>query len=96
MVGLAPEGQDLPSPVIPAEAGIQPAIGQPPKGAGLFLALLVQAGLPVLPVCVSEKGGGLRISFGPPFAPQVPQRRAERDQAVAQQVMQAIARQLIE
>ena len=83
MVGLAPEGQDLPG-----------RLGQPPKGAGLFLALLVAAGLPVLPVGVAEEGGRLRVSFGPVFIPAIPERRAERDQEVSRQVMAAISRQL--
>ena len=38
MVGLAPEGRDVPE-----------GLGQPPEGAGQFIALLVRAGLPVLP-----------------------------------------------
>lgn len=83
IVGLAPEGRDL-----------HGRLGEPPKGAGLFLALLVQAGLPVLPVGVAEEGSGLRISFGPVFVPEIPERRAERDQEVSRQVMEAIARQL--
>ena len=84
MLGLAPEGQDTPG-----------RLGDPPEGAGDFVALLVQAGLPVLPVGVTEHGGRLRVSFGPLFVPQVPQSRAERDSAVARQVMSAIARQLV-
>jgi len=83
MVGLAPEGRDVPE-----------GLGQPPEGAGEFIALLVRAGLPVLPVGVAEAEGRLRVSFGPPFVPQTPPDRAERDRAVAQQVMAAIARQL--
>ena len=83
MLGLAPEGQDTPG-----------RLGEPPEGAGDFVALLVQAGLPILPVGVTEQGGRLQVSFGPLFVPQVPQIRAERDSAVARQVMGAIARQL--
>lgn len=84
ILGLAPEGMDTPGK----------KLGQPPKGAGSFIALLVGAGLPVLPVGLTEQDGRLRISFGQVFSPQIPARRAERDQAVAQQVMAAIARQL--
>jgi 1-acyl-sn-glycerol-3-phosphate acyltransferase len=84
MVGLAPEGMDAP--------GERP--GPPPKGAGSFIALLVRAGLPVLPVGVTEDDGRLRVSFGPAFRPEIPARRTERDSAVAQQVMATIARQL--
>jgi len=79
MIGLAPEGRDLPG-----------GLSQPPEGAGEFMALLVQAGLPVLPVGVAEPDGRLRVSFGPPCVPDIPSERNRRDQAVAQQVMAAI------
>lgn len=83
MVGLAPEGRD-----------VSEGLGQPPEGAGEFIALLVRAGLSVLPVGVAEAGGRLCVSFGPPFVPQIPPDRAERDRVVARQVMGAIAQQL--
>jgi 1-acyl-sn-glycerol-3-phosphate acyltransferase len=83
IIGLAPEGRDF------AEG-----LGQPPDGAGEFIALLVKAGLPVLPVGVTETAGRLRVSFGPLFTPEIPSDRAERDRAVARQVMAAIAQQL--
>ena len=83
MIGLAPEGQDLTG-----------GLGQPPEGAGEFIALLVQAGLPVLPVGVAEAEGRLRVSFGPLFVPEIPPERSRRDQTVAHQVMAAIASQL--
>ena len=83
MIGLAPEGRDFPE-----------GLGQPPEGAGEFIALLVRAGLPVLPVGVAEPEGRLRVSFGPLFVPEIPPDRAERDQVVARQVMTAIAQQL--
>jgi 1-acyl-sn-glycerol-3-phosphate acyltransferase len=81
MVGLAPEGQDI-------SGG---GLGMPPAGVGRFIALLAGAGLPVLPVGVTEAGGRLCLSFGPPFVPDVPSGRSERDRAVARQVMDAIA-----
>ncbi len=85
MIGLAPEGQDF-----------KGGIGQPPAGAGEFIALLVEAGLaPVLPVGLTERDGSLRISFGPSFMPLVPSQRAGRDRAVIKQVMEAIAEQLL-
>jgi 1-acyl-sn-glycerol-3-phosphate acyltransferase len=84
MIGLAPEGQDV------AER-----LGQPPPGAGSFIALLVRTGLPVLPVGVGERDGRLTVSFGPRFTPSIPPRRADRDAAVAQQAMEAIARQVV-
>jgi len=83
IVGLAPEGQDVPG-----------RLGQPPRGTGAFIALLVSAGLPVLPVGVTERRGRLSVSFGPLFVPEIPASRIERDLAVAQQVMAAIAQQL--
>jgi len=83
IVGLAPEGMDA-----------SERLGQPPAGAGRFVALLVEAGLPVLPVGVTEAGGRLRASFGPALMPRVPSDRTERDRAVTEQVMDAIAQQL--
>lgn len=96
LVGLAPEGMD-----------IGPGLGKPPEGTGLFIALLVQAGLPVMPVGVSERDGHLHLSFGPTYEPAVPPTpleagrtarpsRALRDRVVSQQVMEAIALQLHE
>jgi 1-acyl-sn-glycerol-3-phosphate acyltransferase len=82
-IGLAPEGMDTPG-----------RLGEPPAGVGRFLALLVEAGLSILPVGASERGGRLRVSFGPVFTPQIPRARKERDSTVARQVMEAIARQL--
>jgi 1-acyl-sn-glycerol-3-phosphate acyltransferase len=79
MLGLAPEGQDNPA----GPAG-------PPEGAGEFIALLVRAGLPVLPAGVAEAEGRLCVSFGPLFVPEIPPDRAERDRTVAQQVMAAV------
>jgi 1-acyl-sn-glycerol-3-phosphate acyltransferase len=84
MIGLAPEGQDT----TPGE------LGEPPGGAGEFIALLVEAGMPVLPAGISEVDGKLRVSFGPLFTPDIPGDRAHRDKVVAGQVMDAIARQL--
>ncbi|MGC9522431.1 MAG: lysophospholipid acyltransferase family protein [Anaerolineae bacterium] len=83
MLGLAPEGRDTPG-----------LLGEPPPGAGAFVALLVAAGLPVLPVGVAEEGDRLRVSFGAPFVPEIPRRRGVRDRAVIDQVMSAIAAQL--
>ena len=87
MLGLAPEGRDLP-------AGASLPLGEPPPGVGDFITLLVQMGFPVLPVAVAEPDGRLRLSFGPPFLPEIPPGRRARDGSVAGQVMAAIARQL--
>ena len=84
LLGLSPEGRDVPI-----------GLAEPPPGAGAFVALLTEAGLmPVLPAAVTEAGGRLRVSFGPSFVPAIPASRAERDPAVARQVMDAIARLL--
>ncbi len=83
MIGLAPEGQDFSS-----------KLGQPPSGAGTFISLLVEAGLPVLPAGLSETEGRLTVSFGRLFTPAIPTRRALRDKAVAGEVMRAIERLL--
>jgi len=81
VLALAPEGRDVPV-----------GLAELPTGAGTFLALLVEAGMPVLPAAVTESGGRLRVSFGLPFVPTIPASKAERDAAVAEQVMAAIAR----
>jgi 1-acyl-sn-glycerol-3-phosphate acyltransferase len=83
MIGLAPEGRDTSG-----------GLGEPPEGAGRFIAHLVKAGLSVLPVGVSESHGHLRVSFGPVFVPQFPPGGREQDRAVARQVMRAIAARL--
>jgi hypothetical protein len=84
MVGLSPEGQDV----------RDAHLGEPPPGVGEFVTLLVRAGLPILPVGVAEREGRLRLSFGPAFVPEIPAERGKRDQVVAQQVMEAIGRQI--
>jgi 1-acyl-sn-glycerol-3-phosphate acyltransferase len=91
MLGLAPEGRDVPGDV---SVGVPVGVGEPPPGVGEFIALLVKMGFPVLPVGVGEQGGELRISFGAPFVPDIPPDRSERDGVVAHQVMDAIARQM--
>ena len=81
MMGLAPEGQDV-------EGGL----GEPPENAGRFIALLVEAGLPILPVGVVEGEGRMRVAFGELFWPKIPAGMGERDGAVAREVMGAIGR----
>jgi len=83
MIGLAPQGGDVAS-----------WLASPPPGAGEFVALLARVGLPVLPVAVVEHGGRLRLSFGPPFLPDIPPRHAGRDNAISDQVMAALGRLL--
>jgi hypothetical protein len=81
ILGLTPEGQDNPG-----------GFGPTPPGVGDFMALLVEAGLPILPAGVGQSGSELRIRFGPLFEPHIPSRRNNRDEVVARQVMEAIAR----
>jgi hypothetical protein len=83
MIGLAPEGGDMPD-----------GLGRPPAGVGEFIGLLAALGLPVLPVGVSEANDRLVISFGPTFVPALPSARAEREAVVSGQVMAAIAQRL--
>ena len=81
MVGLAPEGRD-----------IEEGLGEPPGNAGRFIALLVEAGLPILPVGVTEAQGRMRVAFGALFRPEIPAGKGERDEAVSREVMGAIGR----
>lgn len=83
MLALAPEGRDVPW-----------GMDEPPPGVGEFISLLVGMGFPILPAGLSESGGRLCISFGPPFVPDVPAQRSMRDAHVACQVMDSISRQL--
>jgi len=83
MLGLAPEGMDTTG-----------KLGELPQGAGTFISLLLKAGLPLLPVGVTEQAGRLRLSFGQLFIPDIPPRRVDRDLTVSRQVMTSIARQL--
>lgn len=82
LIGLAPEGQDY---------GRE--MGRLPEGVGEYIALLVQAGLKVLPAGVYEEGEALVVSFGEVFVPALGEKE-ERDSLVAAQVM-AVIRNLI-
>lgn len=84
MMGLAPEGRD-----------IEEGLGEPPENAGRFIALLVEAGLPILPVGVTEAEGRMRVAFGALFRPQIPAGKEERDTIVAREVMGAIERVIL-
>jgi hypothetical protein len=84
VIGLAPEGGDMPSGVL----------APPAAGSGRFMAHLVRHGLCVLPFGAYEEDGALYLRVGTPFDPSpVPPGSAEdRDRAMADQVMGAIAR----
>lgn len=79
MIGLAPEGRD-----------VEEGLGDPPANAGRFIALLVEAGLPILPVGITEVAGQMRVTFGQLFHPKIPSEKEERDKAVSRQVMETL------
>jgi hypothetical protein len=83
VIGLAPEGQDHPG-----------LLGEPPIGVGNFVAMLVQAGMGVLPVGVQHKNGYLYISFGPVYTISIPPDRRIRDAVVSDLVMSRIREQI--
>lgn len=83
VIGLAPEGRDYPG-----------MVGEPPVGAGNFIAMLAQAGLRVLPVGVQEKSGYLYLSFGPVYTISILPDRQFRDAYVSDLVMSHIREQI--
>jgi hypothetical protein len=88
MLGLAPEGGDQPGGLL----------NRPPAGAGRFIALLTGPGSKIVPVGVYELEGEFCLSFGPAYSLSIPDSlgAGEKDRAVAEVVMNAIARQLPE
>jgi hypothetical protein len=86
ILGLAPEGGDQPGGLL----------NWPPAGAGRFLSLLTSSGSPIVPVGVYEEGGVFSLNFGEAYTLHIPAGLAadEKDQAVAEITMKAIARQL--
>lgn len=86
ILALAPEGGDQPGGVL----------NWPPPGTGRFLALLAEAGYPLLPVGIYEAGGSLCLNFGRMWTLALPPGLSpdERDRYVSDQVVRAIARQL--
>jgi hypothetical protein len=88
ILGLAPEGGDLPGGVL----------GWPPAGAGRFTSLLAEQGFPILPVGCFEEAGAFCLCFGRPYRLQVPRSLPadEKDRQSAQILMSAIAVQLPE
>ena len=86
ILGLAPEGGDQPGG----------RINWPATGAGRFISLLAGSGSRIVPVGVYEEDGFLCLNFGDAYALEVPERLSadEKDRAVAEIVMHAIAREL--
>jgi len=88
LLGLAPEGGDTPHP------DRSPAA--PPKGAGRFMLLLAQAGLPFLPVGLFEEDDVLVARFGETFDLAAPRgmSKDDLDAWASREVMGRIARLL--
>ena len=86
MLGLAPEGGDQPGGLL----------NWPPAGAGRFILLLADQGFPVLPVGVYEENGAFCLCFGKMYTLGIPPGLStdQKDHAVSEIVMQAIAHQL--
>ena len=86
VIGLAPEGGDQPGGVVT----------WPASGAGRFVLLLAEVGFPILPVGIYEEAGEFCLGFGAPYHLQVSLglNPDEKDRAVSQIVMSAIAAQL--
>jgi hypothetical protein len=86
ILGLAPEGGDQPGGLL----------NWPPAGAGRFVLLLAGQGFPILPVGAYEENGAFCLHFGDAYTLGIPPGLStdERDHAVSEIVMQAIARQL--
>lgn len=83
VLGLAPEGMDMPGGVL----------SWPPAGAGRFMALLAGLGFPITPAAAYEQDGAFQLAFGPAFKLRLPPglAAAEQDRRAAQIVMTAIA-----
>ena len=85
-VGLTPEGRG------------SGRLVQPPRGSGLFLAILCRRGYPLIPVAIWEESNTLVIHFGEPLRLSVRggMARKEQDHQACEQVMVAIGRHLPE
>jgi hypothetical protein len=86
ILGLAPEGGDQPSGLL----------NWPPAGAGRFISLLAGPGSRIVPVGAYEEDGQLCLNFGEAYTLRVPDGLSadEKDHAVAEIVLRAIAHQL--
>lgn len=70
--------------------GVNGSLGQPPKGAGLFLSMLSHETIPFLPAANYEDDNHvLTVNFGKPFLLNVPRTfsRQERDYETSRQLM---------
>lgn len=82
-IGLAPEG---------ADSGVG-TLARPPAGVGRLLQLLLERGLQAIPVGIYEQGSSLTVRYGPklPCPGALPVGRSERDAALTNWAMRAIA-----
>jgi 1-acyl-sn-glycerol-3-phosphate acyltransferase len=88
-------GAGEPVGVLP-EGTASVALCEARPGVGLFLAWLTRGGVPLVPVGIAELDGVLTARFGAPFhlPPARGGNKAERDAALREAVMVAIARLL--
>jgi 1-acyl-sn-glycerol-3-phosphate acyltransferase len=88
VVGLAPEGQDMPGGVL----------GMPPPGLGRFVALLAPLCQVILPAGIYEDGERLCVRFGTPYRLEIPAglTNDQLDAHASLVVMRAIAKLLPE
>lgn len=86
LLAIAPEGR----------SGLNGALCEPPRGAGIFLLWLTHEQIPLLPLGIYQEDATLGLQFGAPFL--LPDSRArdrlERDRAAVTAVMRAIAKLL--
>jgi 1-acyl-sn-glycerol-3-phosphate acyltransferase len=89
VIVAAPEGRDNP------DGG---SLSRPPPGAGRFLLLMSEQGLPLLPAAGWESGGRLVVRFGEPYTLAVPDglNMDRKDAAAAGVVMDHLAELLPE
>lgn len=83
ILGLAPEGMDMPHGVL----------SWPPEGAGRLVSLLAGLGFSITPVGAYEQDGAFCLHFGPAYVLQLPPGlpAPEKDRRATEIVMRAIA-----
>ena len=83
VIGLVPEGQDMPGG----------RISMPPKGVGRFIGQMVGMGLKITPVGVFIGDRQLCINFGRPYYPEIGtnQSKDDLDERISRQIMEHIA-----
>jgi hypothetical protein len=86
IVGMAPEGMDLPSG----------NLGEPPSGSGRFVHQMTRMGFKIIPIGIFEESNTLCINFGPCYVPEPVDSFATDilDRRISFSVMSHIAMQL--